>query len=126
MFELTQDAVTWFFGRSVCCFSNKNRAKRVCELRLQGHTYKDIGEMLGISSTMARRYAMKVKQAYDRYMRANGIEGETTNCKAKADCFGFNKITGECKIMHETICETRECSFYKTKQQYYEDRKKVC
>ena len=42
----------------------------------------------------------------------------------KVDCFGYNLKAGKCAIMTETICKKRECSFYKTQEQYQEDKKK--
>ena len=39
----------------------------------------------------------------------------------KTDCFGFDKISGKCKIMSEDICKQRNCTFYKTWEQYRKD-----
>ena len=42
----------------------------------------------------------------------------------KTNCFGFHPKTKECKIMTETICRKRKCSFYKTQKAYMEGLKK--
>ena len=40
--------------------------------------------------------------------------------KVKEDCFGYDKLSKKCKIMTETLCNKRECTFYKTWKQYRE------
>lgn len=42
----------------------------------------------------------------------------------KTDCFAFMKKCNKCSVMTETVCKKRECSFYKTKEQYETERKK--
>lgn len=42
----------------------------------------------------------------------------------KVDCFGYNKTNRECKVMEELICKKRNCTFYKTWEQYRADMKK--
>lgn len=36
----------------------------------------------------------------------------------KKDCFGCVPGRKDCQVMTENICETRRCSFYKTKAEY--------
>ena len=42
----------------------------------------------------------------------------------KTDCFGYNCRKNECTILTQTVCKHRNCSFYKTQEQYDEDREK--
>ncbi len=44
----------------------------------------------------------------------------------KRDCFAFEigKNRPNCNILSEMICQKRECSFYKTMEQYIKDQKK--
>ena len=39
----------------------------------------------------------------------------------KTDCFGYDKRICQCKIMQDMICRRRNCSFYKTWEQYTAD-----
>jgi hypothetical protein len=39
----------------------------------------------------------------------------------KRDCFGFDERCGQCKIMQDLICRRRNCTFYKTWEQYMAD-----
>ena len=41
----------------------------------------------------------------------------------KKDCFGYRM--GKCKVLTECVCEKRQCSFYKTKEQFEEDRERA-
>ena len=42
----------------------------------------------------------------------------------RKDCFGY-KVKGYCGTLTEMVCQTRECSFYKTKKQFAEDAKEA-
>ena len=42
----------------------------------------------------------------------------------KKDCFGYDLIGVRCKVMTELICRHKECTFYKTKEQFNADREK--
>lgn len=42
----------------------------------------------------------------------------------KVDCFGYDKINCQCKVMEELICKKRNCTFYKTWEQYRADMEK--
>ena len=42
----------------------------------------------------------------------------------KTDCFGYDKRYCQCKIMTENICAKRNCTFYKTTEQYKADMEK--
>lgn len=44
--------------------------------------------------------------------------------KMKTDCFGYDKLSGKCKIMVEDVCKKRNCTFYKTCEQYRRDAEK--
>ena len=41
--------------------------------------------------------------------------------KIKVNCFGYDKINGQCKVMEELICQKRNCTFYKTVEQFKAD-----
>ena len=42
----------------------------------------------------------------------------------KKDCFGYDRICKKCRVLTETLCAHKECTFYKTKEQFDKDRKK--
>lgn len=42
----------------------------------------------------------------------------------KKDCFGY-KVSGYCGVLVEMVCKHRNCSFYKSKQQFKEDAKRA-
>lgn len=42
----------------------------------------------------------------------------------KTDCFGYDKMTERCMILKETVCHCDTCSFYKTQEQYRQDRER--
>lgn len=46
------------------------------------------------------------------------------NNQPKKDCFSYNAKCGRCTVLTETVCKKRECTFYKTQEQYDNDRKK--
>lgn len=70
MLKITQEEIDWFFNRQECCFADKEKARRICEMRLQGLTYKEIGEKVNLSWDRARMYVKRVHQAYETYQRA--------------------------------------------------------
>lgn len=41
----------------------------------------------------------------------------------KKDCFGYRM--GKCKVLAELVCEKRNCSFYKTKEQFEREREEA-
>ena len=41
----------------------------------------------------------------------------------KRDCFAYLKDKERCRILTELVCAERDCSFYKTKDQFNEGRK---
>ena len=42
----------------------------------------------------------------------------------KTDCFGYDKPSKRCKIMTEVVCKNRNCTFYKTWEQFRADMDK--
>ena len=46
----------------------------------------------------------------------------TESSKIKTDCFGFRR--GMCTVLYELVCEKRNCSFYKSCEEYAQDKKK--
>ncbi len=44
------------------------------------------------------------------------------NSKVKTDCFAYRR--GECSVLYEMVCENKNCSFYKTCEQYKHDKLK--
>lgn len=42
----------------------------------------------------------------------------------KVDCFGYDKVGCQCKVMEELICRKRNCTFYKTREQFLADMEK--
>lgn len=41
----------------------------------------------------------------------------------RKDCFAY-KVSGYCSALTEMVCKKRECTFFKTKEQFYEDMEK--
>ena len=70
MLKITQAEVDWFFNRQECCFKDRDKAKQICEMRMQGLTYREIGEKVNLSWDRARMYVQKVHQSYETYQRA--------------------------------------------------------
>ena len=67
---LTQDTIDWFFNKNKFhYFKDPNRAKKMCEMRLQGATYKKIAEAVHTDSSYARETVLKVIRLYNRYNR---------------------------------------------------------
>lgn len=42
----------------------------------------------------------------------------------KTDCFAFMQKCRKCSVLNELICQKRECTFFKTQEQYNSDREK--
>jgi len=68
MLKITQQEIDWFFSRQECCFADKEKARQICEMRLQGLTYKEIGEKFNLSWDKARLCVKQVHEAYERAM----------------------------------------------------------
>ena len=75
--ELTPEIVDWFFNSDMGrkCFQDADRAKAMCEMRLQGATYKEIAKAFGLKSTTTPRDLVveKVLRRY-RYAKCKEIE----------------------------------------------------
>ena len=41
----------------------------------------------------------------------------------KTDCFAYQERCKQCRVLSELVCKKRECTFYKTQEQYDSDRK---
>ena len=63
---LTPEAVEWFFSREYIPFRDVEKAKLICELRLNGETLQSIGKRVGLSVDRVRQYIYKVQHTYDR------------------------------------------------------------
>lgn len=64
---LTKEAVEWFFNRELdyAPFGDMEKAKKICELRLQGEKYVVIGKKVGLTPDRARYYVSRVQTAYE-------------------------------------------------------------
>ena len=40
----------------------------------------------------------------------------------KTDCFAYHEVGRKCLVLTENVCKTKECPFYKTKEQYDSER----
>lgn len=69
--RLTKEAVDWFFSSPHCCFKDRAKAQKICELRLSGMTYRAISEEVNLTENRVRQYAGKVQRKYDTYCRMN-------------------------------------------------------
>ena len=63
---LTQEAVEWFFSRAYCPFEDIDKARLICDMRLNGETLRSIGNKVGLSKDRVRQYIHKVQRTYDR------------------------------------------------------------
>ena len=46
------------------------------------------------------------------------------NPKIKTDCFAYYEKCKKSSVLNVLICKKRECTFYKTREQYDEERQK--
>ena len=51
-----------------------------------------------------------------------GLNAEWERKMIKQDCFGYKR--GTCMVLTELVCGQRECSFYKTQEQFRQDAEK--
>lgn len=70
---LTGEAVEWFFSRKFCPFEDVDKARLICDMRLNGETLRSIGERVGLCQDRVRQYIYKVQRTYDR-ARKGGAE----------------------------------------------------
>lgn len=42
----------------------------------------------------------------------------------KKDCFAYKEKQKKCSALNELVCEKRKCRFFKTKEQFNEEREK--
>lgn len=61
---ITAEAVDWFFNRDECSFADKDKALKICNLRLQGITYPEIAKEVNLSIGAVRRYVAYVQNSY--------------------------------------------------------------
>lgn len=67
---LTNEAVEWFFSRPYCPFEDVEKARLICDMRLNGETFRSIGNRVGLCKDRVRQYVYKVQRAYERKERA--------------------------------------------------------
>lgn len=63
--NLTPEMVEWFFNQEHIPFRDVEKAKRICELRLNGETLQSIGDMLGLTKARICSYVYKVYSDYE-------------------------------------------------------------
>ena len=70
--NLTKEAVEWFFSRD-CSeyspFSDMDKARKICDMRLKGKTYVEISEEIDLVPDRARYYVAKVQRTYECMLR---------------------------------------------------------
>lgn len=64
--DLTPEIVEYFFAnkRYFRCFRDMGRAEKICRMRLQGKTYKEIASIIGKSAGIPRETIHKVLRCY--------------------------------------------------------------
>ena len=75
--NLTKEAVEWFFSRDCpeySPFSDMRKARKICDMRLQGTMYPLIAKEVGISTDRVRRYVVGVQTAYERMLKHEEVE----------------------------------------------------
>ena len=71
---LTEEAVEWFFSRAYCPFEDVEKARLICDMRLNGETLRCIGNRVGLCKDRVRQYIYKVQHTYDR--ARNAVRGD--------------------------------------------------
>ena len=69
MNELTREAVDYVLAKRTSMFRDMAKAALICEMRLSGMTYKDIGEEVGLSPSRVGEYVHRICWAYTYYRR---------------------------------------------------------
>lgn len=75
--NLTKEAVEWFFSRD-CSeyspFSDMDKARKICDMRLQGTIYPLIAKEVGLSVDRVRCYVARVQHSYERMLKHEEFE----------------------------------------------------
>lgn len=66
---LTNEAVEWLFSRTYCPFEDVEKARLICDMRLNGETLQSIGNRVGLTKSRVREYIYKVQRRYDRALK---------------------------------------------------------
>ena len=66
MILLTKEAVDYVF-KNIEYFKNNKEAKLICELRLNGLSYREIGKEVNLTINKVREYILKVQRLYNHY-----------------------------------------------------------
>jgi DNA-directed RNA polymerase sigma subunit (sigma70/sigma32) len=69
---LTNEAVEWFFSRPYCPFEDVDKARLICDMRLNGVTLRDIGNQVGLSKDRVRQYIYRVQKTYEKIKKKEG------------------------------------------------------
>lgn len=69
---LTEEAVGWFFGQAYCPFVDVDKARLICDMRLNGETLRSIGDKVGICKDRVRQYIYKVQHTYNKMKKKEG------------------------------------------------------
>lgn len=69
---LTNEAVEWFFSRPYCPFEDVEKARLICDMRLNGTTLREIGNRVGLCKDRVRQYVYKVQNTYDKTKKKEG------------------------------------------------------
>lgn len=76
MAALTKEAVDWFFkSPEAKCFKAPIRIKAMCAMRLNGSTYKEIGDIHWEDAAKVREDIQKVVKSYERYIKYGMYKG---------------------------------------------------
>lgn len=69
---LTEEAVEWFFSRAYCPFEDADKARLICDMRLNGETLRNIGNRVGLCKDRVRQYIQKVQHTYEKTKKKEG------------------------------------------------------
>lgn len=67
---LTNEAVEWFFNRPYCPFEDVEKARLICDMRLNGETLQSIGNRVGLCKDRVRQYIYRVQRTYEKRGKA--------------------------------------------------------
>lgn len=80
MAALTKEAVDWFFkSPEVTRFKVPIIIKGMCAMRLNGSTYKEIGDIHGMDAAKVREIILQIIKCYERYTKYGMYKGGDLN-----------------------------------------------
>ena len=77
--KLTREIIDFIFSEPTRFFRNPELPKAICEMRLSGAKYEDIGKAVNLSGTRCRQYVERTMAAYRNHLRKKAFTDSVTN-----------------------------------------------